>query len=219
MAKRPGLVNVQLPLFVTPKNKLQVTIIVIIIGTLLYSSSNHLLLFETQLLNMTEFDQNVPFLPWTFWIYISEYLFFYAVYQLVTQPNLWSKCLYAAFTLQVTSIIIFFLWPTIYPRELFPIPESTSSITRWTFTEFRKLDAPTNCAPSLHVSTCYLLSFIFLNEARWKFIFIFIWASAVAVTTMTTKQHYLIDVIWGFGMAVLVYVVFFKLFAYVRKAR
>jgi membrane-associated phospholipid phosphatase len=57
----------------------------------------------------------------------------------------------------------------------------------------------------LHVSSCYLSSFVFLDEQRKKFPFFFAWATLVGVSTLTTKQHYIIDVVAGFALAVVSY--------------
>ncbi|MCM2322222.1 MAG: phosphatase PAP2 family protein, partial [Oligoflexia bacterium] len=56
-----------------------------------------------------------------------------------------------------------------------------------------------------------------LTEQRKKFPFFFLWATSIAVTTLTTKQHYIIDVVTGFLMSVIVYW-FFHTFVTLRAA-
>jgi membrane-associated phospholipid phosphatase len=116
--------------------------------------------------------------------------------------------------LQIFSVTIFFLWPTTYPRELFPLPATLDPYTYHVFHNLRDVDAASNCFPSLHVSSCYLSSFMYLDEQREKFPIFFAWATAIAMSTLTTKQHYISDVVAGFSSAVLMYVIFHRLARY-----
>jgi membrane-associated phospholipid phosphatase len=56
------------------------------------------------------------------------------------------------------------------------------------------MDAPANCLPSLHVSSCFISSLCFWSESRKKAIALSLWSVVVSISTMTTKQHYFIDV-------------------------
>lgn len=204
-----------LPIFLTPTTKYPIGILTGILAGVMYLTSNHFHIFPPQYLPMTWIDEAVPFVPWTVWIYVSEYVFFVAVYVLTKDMVNTNKYLYSFFALQTVSVFIFWVWPTTYPRHLFPLPtEDIGYLTHFIFSQVREADTPANCAPSLHVSSCYLSSFIFLDEQRKKFPFFFLWATLVAMSTMTTKQHYIIDVILGFGMAVTVYWVFHRFIPY-----
>ncbi len=202
-----------LPLFLTPKNKYWLGAFFGILAVVMYATSNHIHIFEPRYLPMWKIDEWIPFVPWTVWIYTSEYYFFIIVYVLSKNIQNTNKYLYSFLALQTVSVFIFWMWPTTYPRHLFPLPENLDPLTHTLFTHLRIADSPANCAPSLHVSSCYLSSFIYLDEQREKFPIFFIWATAVAITTLTTKQHYLLDVILGFIMAVIFYRIFHR---YVR---
>jgi membrane-associated phospholipid phosphatase len=85
------------------------------------------------------------------------------------------------------------------------------------------MDTPANCCPSLHVSTAFLTAFIFIDssseggvrrERRGYLAIYLVWAFAIAVSTLTTKQHYLVDVVTGFVLALAHYWVFFRLARY-----
>lgn len=209
-----------LPLIITRKNKYSMGALLAVIATVMYMTTNHIHLFPPQLLPMGAIDRQVPFIPQTVWIYTSEYYLFLTVYLLCKDVRNLNRYAYAFLTLQSISVIIFMLWPTTYPRDQFPLPEDLDPLTYWLFSSLRETDSPASCAPSLHVSSVYLSSFMFLNEQRRKFPFFFLWATAVAATTLTTKQHYLIDVVTGFLMSVIIYWIFGNLFSYrERKAR
>lgn len=199
-----------LPLFITQKTKLFWGIVTFGLGASLYLLTNHFPLFEPKLLHMTWIDQAVPFIPETFWIYTSEYYLFAVVFFTAKNLHNVNKYLYSFFILQLISISFFIVYPTTYPRELFPLPSDLDWLTYALFENLRVADQPTSCLPSLHVSSCYLSSFIFLDEQRKKFPFFFIWATLVGLSTLTTKQHYLVDVIAGLFLAVAVYWVFHR---------
>lgn len=203
-----------LPLFTTEANKYLVGSILYGIAIITYLASNHFHFFTPMQLPMSKIDEWVPFIPHTVWIYSSEYYLFALVYIFTKDSVNLGRYIYSFFFLQLTSVIIFWVWPTTFPRGDFPLPENLDFLTTWLFSTLRTLDTPANCAPSLHVSCCYLSAFNFLNEQREKFPFFFGWATAVAVATLTTKQHYIIDVITGFGMAVLFYWIFTRFFNY-----
>lgn len=198
------------PLFLIERNKLIMGILLYGFGSTIYLVTNRYHLFEPQLLPFSWIDEVAPFLPWTVWIYVSEYILFPAAYFTSKDSENLTRYAYAFIALQISSVFIFVFWPTTYPRELFPlIKENTDPFTYYLFSYIRAADTPASCAPSLHVSSCYLTSFIFIREQRKKFGFFFLWATLVGASTLTTKQHYIIDVIFGLVMAVSIYFLFF----------
>lgn len=206
--------NWSLPIFITEKNRYPFGFVLSLIATVLYMASNHLHFFTPQLLPLFWIDSTVPFIPNTVWIYTSEYIFFIVAYVTCKDLVNLNKFCYSFLVLQVVSVMIFWIWPTTYPRELYPLPDDLNSFTYYIFSILRLTDTPANCCPSLHVSTVYLSSFIFLDDQREKFPFFFIWGTAIALSTLTTKQHYLIDVITGLMMAMTTYWIFHRYIPY-----
>ncbi len=98
--------------------------------------------------------------------------------------------------IEILHLVIFVLYPTTYPR-----PAGDTSYPLFEFLKF--FDSPTNCFPSLHVAIP-----IFLALAIWRggkkigILFLF-WAILLALSTLTTKQHYLLDVFGGILTALL----------------
>jgi membrane-associated phospholipid phosphatase len=206
--------NWSLPLFMTKENKYVTGVVLAFVAVALYLPANHIHIFPPQELPRGWIDMMVPFMPYTVWIYLSEYLFFIAVYMTCKNMTNLNKYFYSFLTLQSVSVLIFWVWPTTYPRDLFPLPDDLGRVTYYLFNTLRMTDTPANCCPSLHVSSVYLSAFIFLNEQRKKFPFFFLWATAVAVSTLTTKQHYVVDVIMGFIMAIATHWIFHKYVTY-----
>ncbi len=212
LAKQKGtpvfLQPYRFPLLIDKTNKNIFGIFLAVIASALYLLSNHFHFFNPQLMHLSIVDVRIPFLPYTVWIYVSEYLFFVSVYCSCQNILNLNKYFYSFLSLQTVSVFIFWLWPTTYPRELFPLPENLEKITYFIFDSLRKTDSPANCCPSLHVSSVYLSSFMFLNEQKHKFPMFFLWGTGIALSTLTTKQHYLIDVVVGFLMSLLTFFIF-----------
>lgn len=206
--------GLNLPLFLTLKNRWGVGVFVLIASAFLYLTSNWFHLFHPRLLPFSWVDQVTPFVPLTLWLYLSEYLFFIAVFVCAKDMINLNKFIYAFFAQQIFSVLIFWIFPTTYPRDLFPVPEGTDAFTLYAFQSLRSVDTPANCCPSLHVSSVFICSFIYLNEQRKKFPFFFIWATLIALSTLTTKQHYFIDVVSGALLAFAAYGIFYKLARY-----
>jgi membrane-associated phospholipid phosphatase len=127
-----------------------------------------------------------------------------------------NKYIYSFLTTQGFSCLIFLFFPTIFPRELYPIPEGTHPAIDAVWFWLRNADAPTNCFPSLHVSTVYLSVFIFLDEQREKFPFFLIWGTLIALSTLPTKQHYFIDIVAGLFLSIAAYWLFHRKIKYRR---
>lgn len=195
-----------LPLFVTRRNKYLTGALMYGISYYLYYIINHNPLFAPQPLALTWIDQNTPFMPWSVLIYISEYIFFAFVYIMLSNYNNINKYLYSYFMLQVVSCTIFIFYPTIYPRDAFPIPTDLPQWLQTTWVWLRSQDAPTNCLPSLHVASVYLSVFVFRTDGQKKLFWIsLVWGTAIALSTLTTKQHYVADIVSGLGLALLSY--------------
>lgn len=154
-----------------------------------------------QLLPMTALDTAIPLIPVTIWWYGSGTKAALLTWLLV--PNgLEARRLFL--TLSIASVVClcaFALWPTTYPRELYPLPPGDSFTLR-EFADLRDSDSPSNCLPSLHVALAWgltLCAWGWIGRARWLVVF---WALGVSVCTLTTKQHYLIDVPTGAAVGV-----------------
>jgi membrane-associated phospholipid phosphatase len=228
-----------LPLFLTARLKYLAGAAIAVFTIALYLFSNHIHLVTPHQLPMWRIDEAVPFVPWTVWIYVSEYALFAAVYISCKDIVSLNKYLYAFVALQLVSALIFLSWPTIYPRDQFPLdPSSMDALTFYLFDSLRRADSPASCCPSLHVSSVFLSVFVLLDghhrrtgfqpvggrrtgfqpvggrRTGFQFAFFFLWGVAIAVSTITTKQHFVVDVLAGFAMAVLFHVVFRRLVRY-----
>lgn len=203
-----------LPLFLTRRWKYPVGAAAFLLMFCMYHFTNHHPVFTPRELPMLAIDRVIPFIPWTVLIYVSEYIFFTVVYIVCKDMKNLNKYLYSFFCTQAFSCLIFFFWPTVFPRGLFPVPSDVHPVIGSVWTWLRENDAATNCFPSLHVSTVYLSTYIFRDEQREKFPFFLIWGTLIAFSTLPTKQHYFVDILAGWLLSVFAYWLFHRKIQY-----
>jgi len=200
--------RIRLPMLVHKGRRLLAGVLIFGAAAILYLTSNHFHIFTPRFLPLSRIDVAVPFVPQTVWLYVSEYLYAAVIYCSYRDTLNLNKAVYAVFSLLVTCVLVFWLWPTTISREMFPPPENLDPVTALVFTTLRRVDSPANCFPSFHVGSVFLACFILCNESRRKFLFFLAWATAISLSTLTVKQHYLVDVVSGFSLAIIFYFVF-----------
>jgi len=140
-------------------------------------------------------DAAVPFLPWSILVYWSYYLLFLlAAWFLAPRPYL--RVVGAVVLASVLSWLCFALWPAHVPR---PDPHSLAEPWRSLYGHLHAIDPPGNSLPSLHVALSLLVSW---QLRRWPGGWLWpAWGSLVALSTLTTRQHVVLDLAGGVGLA------------------
>ncbi len=146
-------------------------------------------------LPLTALDRAVPFWPLSGLVYYGAFAFQLAAFLLLPDRERATRYLYAALVAQVIGMLCFVFWPTRFPRELYPLPASAGALGASLVQHVRATDAAVNCLPSLHVSSV-TLSALALSGTRWFGAALLI-ALACALSTLTFKQHYAVDVLAG----------------------
>jgi membrane-associated phospholipid phosphatase len=200
--------RIRLPILVHKEQRLLAGVVLFAAAAILYMTSNHFHIFRPRVLPLSQIDIAVPFVPQTIWLYMSEFLYAVVIYFCYRDTLNLNRFVYALLSLLLTCVLIFWLWPTTISRDPFPLPDNLDRVTRQVFWTLRRTDSPANCFPSFHVGLVYLSCLILSNEGRRKFLFFLVWATAIAVSTLTVKQHYFVDVISGFSLAAIFFWVF-----------
>jgi membrane-associated phospholipid phosphatase len=144
-------------------------------------------------------EKAIPILPWTFLIYLSDYaLGVVAVVLLDDAEEFQAFVRMAFFTLALCGTIYFFC-PTIYPRPEYP--KSNIRLFEFAMNLVRTVDSPTNSFPSLHVALTMISAWAVRKRGPKISVFFWIWSIAIFISTLTTKQHYLIDIVGGMTIA------------------
>jgi membrane-associated phospholipid phosphatase len=192
------------------KNDIKKTSWVLCIGVFLlvliiYGVVNHLPLHRYTI-NFIFYEEKIHFLPWTFVIYISLLLQSLFILRILPQPFL-KKALLSFFLILLISVAFFILLPIQYPRYMFPT-------TNFVGVLLRKIDNTGNCFPSLHVSIAILLAgcYSLTERSVLRRSLVWLWTIAIIFSVLTTKQHYLIDVLGGI-LLVLPFIFYLKISA------
>jgi membrane-associated phospholipid phosphatase len=188
--------------------KLAVALGAIALNGLVYYVANHFPLSTPQLLPWTRLDAAVPFLPRTIWIYDSDYLLVAGAFLLCRSTQDMWRFLRAFAVLLIICCAIHVLWPTTYPRDHFVV--RSDGATSYAYWVLHKFDRPTSCLPSMHVAGAGLAALSLWRNPRWQRVVWGVWAGLIALSTMSAKQHYAVDVVAGAAVAGLVWVVFFQ---------
>lgn len=145
---------------------------------------------------MTPLDDAVPFLPWTLPLYQSFYVLILAA-AWVCEADEFLRTLLAVLAANFIAYLGFLTLTAHYPR-----PDPTGIESAWLRAGFEKMfgyDQPGNTFPSLHVTVTWLLT---LRMVRRRFgTFWLVWGSLVVLSTLTVKQHFVVDVVGGLAVA------------------
>ena len=166
-------------------------------------------------LDRSAVDDWIPFLQWTIWIYVSYYLFLILAIALPGNDKLRSDAAYGLLLAGIIGLIIFTLMPTSIVRQSPSLEGTSGFLWRILFS----VDTTVNALPSLHVAnTCVAVIALASRGRLWRIIAI-VWAVLIIASTLTTKQHYAIDVPGGFALAALCFLVVRFAFEYWRVGR
>jgi membrane-associated phospholipid phosphatase len=167
---------------------------------LMYAVPQHWQFARAVELPLTPIDRAVPFLPVSGLAYFGAFIFLGATFLALRDRAQATRFLYASLLAQAVGMLCFLLWPVQYPRELYPLPAHVSELGAALVAHVRSSDAPVNCLPSLHVSTAVICA-LSLRGRRW-FPVAVLAALVSATSTLTFKQHYLVDAIAGAALGV-----------------
>lgn len=196
----------------TQTRKWGLTIAVGLLAVGLYGLSGQLAMGLTpSVLPFSWVDRAAPFLPWTFWIYASVYLIYFTSVALQRDAEAFTKFLWGYVLAYGGSALFFVFVPTTFPREMFALPEESMTFSEATLDWFRGIDRPTNCFPSMHVASAVMSTMVFYRRRPVVFVIFCVWALAISVTTLTTKQHFFVDVVSGVGFGLVCHLLVFKM--------
>jgi membrane-associated phospholipid phosphatase len=157
-------------------------------------------------------DHLIPLAPVWSLIYGALYLFLIVLPVLVIwQEELIRRTVRAYLMVWLVAYGFFLLYPTAAPRPEGDAVPGTS-FGAWGLRILYDADPPLNCFPSLHVAHSFVGALaVWRMHARLGALAIAC-AGVVGVSTLFTKQHYVLDVLGGFVLAVAAHVLFLRSF-------
>lgn len=189
------------PVLRTPAGKYGAALLVALACAVLYIVPGRLSAGHAQVIALSAWEQRIPWLPQTVWPYLAQYPLLVVVYARCADLVRCTRFLYAVLLAQAVAAVMFLAWPLRYPREAFaaawPPDALSAAVADWV----RTMDAPINCLPSLHVTSClFCMLLAGRGHAPWKLACHGV-ALASMASTLTFKQHYAIDLPAGAVLA------------------
>ncbi len=148
----------------------------------------------------TYLDNAIPFVPNMAFFYFSGFVLANFAYFLLGSTEYFPRIAVGYGIQFVVSISLYALYPCRMDRHEGFIPNSAPGY--W-LAVFQRISKPFNAFPSMHVSYC-----LFSAVAIWGYGFrsegfvLIIWALLVALSTLLTRQHNLVDVITGAALGI-----------------
>lgn len=161
-------------------------------------------------------DRLLPLVPVAALVYGALYAFLIALPVLVIQTReLVHRTVWAYLAVWITAYVCFLVYPTVAPR---PTQVIGSGFAGWGLRFLYEADPPYNCFPSLHVAHSFVSALACHRVHRTLGRVATGCASLVAISTLLTRQHYVLDVIAGTVMALAAYGIFIGPFPRTRVA-
>jgi hypothetical protein len=212
----------RLPAFRTLPALALAAVATVLLCALLYYLPQHWHRGTPVLLPLTIVDRVVPFWPWSGLVYFAAFGFLAGTFLALRDLDAASRFLYANLLAQVIAALVFVLWPTAYPRADFPLPADTRSLGAALVAFCRSADLPVNCLPSLHVSTvviCLATQRHCIPAARRIYPLLLAMGLLLVASTLTFKQHYLLDGVAGVVLGLCSWWVCFRWRGFALSAR
>tara|TARA_B100000282_G_scaffold291861_1_gene264721 strand:+ start:6157 stop:6714 length:558 start_codon:yes stop_codon:yes gene_type:complete len=149
----------------------------------------------------------VPFIGWTFVIYVSLYLYYPAAAWFGRDDKERIREMFAfyqaLFTMTWVVFALFIIFPTeIYLREDIPqsVLDGEGFWGFWYGDLMHKTDLPYNAWPSLHVTQSLMIVLLMRYwkiVEGWKEVILWVAWILLCISVMTTKQHFFFDLVTG----------------------
>jgi membrane-associated phospholipid phosphatase len=159
-------------------------------------------------------DDALPVEPAWSVVYLSLFLAVLLPGFLVHQQELLRRTVNAFLAMWLVAYVFFVAYPTIGPRASGRV--IGDDFSAWMLQSIYSSDHRYNCFPSLHVAQCFLAAMVCNRIHRGVGAVALLWAALVGVSTLYTKQHYVLDAISGALLGYIAYFAFLR--GYPRKA-
>ena len=172
-----------------------------LLQSLAYFGIGHIHLARSTELLRTRLDDAIPLVPWTAWCYLP----FYAAVFIIAIAGIRSRALFDRAARSVVIVMLVgatghLLVKAEYPRPTLtpPYPDLSTAFLALVY----RIDRPGNVFPSLHVAHTSMLALLLIRDRPVLGRVAFVMALMLALSTLTTKQHFMADVFAGFLLAI-----------------
>jgi membrane-associated phospholipid phosphatase len=184
------------------KHRWTIGLLLAVVQSAIYFGIGHAPFERSTELLRTGLDDLIPFLPWTAWCYLP----FYAGVFIIAIAGFRRRALFNRTARSVVLVMLVgaachLLIRAEYPRPVLtpPLHGVSEAFMAWV----QQVDAPGNVFPSLHVAHTTMLSLLLLRDRPLLGRVALTMATLLALSTLTTKQHFIADVVSGYALAFL----------------
>ncbi len=147
-----------------------------------------------------DWEQRIPFLPWTIFPYWSFDLFYPLAFFICADADELQRHVRRVLTAQLVAVICF----VAFPLQLATTKPPTDGLPGLLFAALGGMDRPYNTAPSLHIALLVILWDLYARHVLRRF-HLALHASAllIGVSVLTTWQHHVFDLVAGTALGLL----------------
>jgi hypothetical protein len=165
-----------------------------LVNTAAYVALNRAHFVTPRALPLTALDRALPFWPWTSGPYLLLLFSDLLLPSLLIDRALFRRVVVAMLLSMTINLVLWALIPTVYPRPAAP-PSTTWGAGL--YNALMGLDTPANCFPSAHISlptvTCWGVTRQYPRAAAG----VWVGFAVLSLSILTTKQHYVADLLGG----------------------
>jgi membrane-associated phospholipid phosphatase len=174
----------------SPRYKLALLLVTSVAMGVLYRVSSLVPLREPVIVPSTAIDLAIPFLPWTTSIYLSLFALIVVVPWTLRERGALNAYAGGILLMGAVAATVFVIWPT--HVELPALPADPL------YRAMRSADVINNACPSLHAAMIvFAVLTAIVQLSKRATICVGLWSILVMLSTLTTGQHVVIDLLAG----------------------
>jgi hypothetical protein len=140
-----------------------------------------------------DFEKSIPFIPLSIIPYMASGFFFCLVFFSCKNKH---QLKILTWRMLFVTIIAGLFFVTVPLRFSLTKPDVSNSILNLPFSFLQTFDSPFNQSPSLHIAFAFIFWSVFKDLTKWR-TFLLIWLILLGISTLTTFQHHVIDLLTG----------------------
>lgn len=140
-----------------------------------------------------DFEKSIPFIPLSIIPYMASGFFFCLVFFSCKNKH---QLKILTWRMLFVTIIAGLFFVTVPLRFSLTKPDVSNSILNLPFSFLQTFDSPFNQSPSLHIAFAFIFWSVFKDLTKWR-TFLLIWLILLGISTLTTYQHHVIDLLTG----------------------
>jgi len=144
-------------------------------------------------------EAHIPLRPSFTLLYITLYPIFGLPFFVVRERPMFQRLVAGYLLMFVACSIAFLAIPIAFDRP--PLPPPPHDFGTWVLSIVRGTDPAWNCMPSEHCTAAMIAALATWEACRKAGAFALLGALLIGVSTLFTKQHYVVDVLAGYGLA------------------